>query len=359
MRSNLRLYHKMFKQVRQWLHGERVTRQRNLALLVVGLYLSQSVYLNKIGSKLPIAAKKLSLADRLRRFLGNAAVQVQAYYEPLLVPLLRGLADKEVLLIIDTTVVGPWHRALVLSLAYRGRSLPLAWSVHEGTRGNVVVTAHIALLSRVYQLLPPVSSVTLLGDSGFDSTDLLLWLRDHEWHFVIRQKKKATVRLVGESPWFALRDVALQEGETKSLGWAYLAKTSPFGPVWVVMHWKEKEEEPWLLVSDYGCTRRVLRLYGMRARIEAMYSDMKTRGFDLHKTRLRSPERIERLILAIAIIYLWFLALGSWVVKNGLRAQIDRPDRRDLSYFRLGWDRLDDRLRLGLSFHLRFLPYYL
>ena len=48
MRSNLRLYHKMFGQIRHWLPGERVTRQRNLALLVVGLYLAQSVYLTKI-----------------------------------------------------------------------------------------------------------------------------------------------------------------------------------------------------------------------------------------------------------------------------------------------------------------------
>lgn len=58
MRSNLRLYHKMFHQISQWLKGERVTRRHNLALLVVGLYLAQSVYLNKIGSKLPIVAKK-------------------------------------------------------------------------------------------------------------------------------------------------------------------------------------------------------------------------------------------------------------------------------------------------------------
>lgn len=359
MRNNLRLYHKTFCQIRQWLEGERVTRQRNLALLVVGLYLAQSVCLDKISSKLPIPAKKLSLADRLRRFLRNAAIRVEAYYEPLLAALLRGVADKDVLLIIDTTQVGPWHRALVLSLSYRGRALPLAWSVHKGTRGSVVSTTQIALLEGVYQLLPPVRSVTLLADSGFDSSDLLLWLRAHAWHFVIRQKKRATVRPLEEKGWFALRDVALQPGETRALGWVFLAKTSPVGPVWVVLHWKKGEEEPWLLVSDYGDTRLILRLYRKRARIEAMYSDMKSRGFDLEKSRLEQPQRIERLMLGIAIAYLCFIALGSWVVKNGRRRHIDRPDRRDLSYFRLGWDWLDDRLRLGLSFQLRFFPYYL
>lgn len=353
MHSNLRLYHKMFGEIQQRLKGERVTRQRNLALLVVGLYLAQSVYLSKIGSKLPIAAKKWSLADRLRRFLRNKAVQATAYYDPLLAPLLRALADKAVVLVMDVTQVGPWHRALVLGLSYRGRT------VHAGTRGNVAVTAQIALLERVYQRLPLGTTVTLLADSGFDCTDLLRWLDDREWQFVIRQKKRVTVRPVGQEDWFALREVPLEEGETKVLGWAHVSKTAPFGPAWVLLHWKEGEDDPWLLAATVSDTRRVLRLYGKRSRIEAMYSDMKARGFDLAKTRLRSPERIERLMLAIAIAYLWFVALGSWAVKNGRRREIDRPDRRDLSYFRLGWDFLDDRLRLGLSFHLRFLPYYL
>lgn len=359
MRNNLRLYHKVFAQIRQWLQGERVTRQRNLALLVVGLYLARSVYLSKIGNQLPIAAKKLSLADRLRRFLRNRAIEVAACYEPLLTPLLQALADKAILLLLDTTQVGPWHRALVLSLSYRGRAVPLAWSVHEGTRGNVAVTAYIALLERIYQRLPLGTTVTLLADSGFDSSDLLLWLGDHGWHFVIRQKKRVTVRPLEQAAWFSLGSVPLEKGETKALGWVWLAKSGPVGPVWVVLHWKKGEDDPWLLAADRGDTRLALRLYRKRSRIEPMYSDMKTKGFNLEKTRLGTPERIERLMLAIAILYLWFVALGSWVVKNGLRAQIDRPDRRDLSYFRLGWDYLDDRLRLGCSFHLRFVPYYL
>ena len=56
MRDNLRLYHMMFRQLRHWLPGERVTRQRNLALLVVGLFLAGSVHLPLIGRKLPGSA---------------------------------------------------------------------------------------------------------------------------------------------------------------------------------------------------------------------------------------------------------------------------------------------------------------
>ena len=52
------------------------------------------------------------------------------------------------------------------------------------------------------------------------------------------------------------------------------------------------------------------------------------------------------------------MALGSWVVKSGKRARVDVKSRRDKSYFRLGWDWLEDCLRLGNDcFRLRFVPY--
>ena len=41
MRDNLRLYHTMTAQICQWLPDERVTRVRNLALFLTGLYLNR------------------------------------------------------------------------------------------------------------------------------------------------------------------------------------------------------------------------------------------------------------------------------------------------------------------------------
>lgn len=359
MANNLRLYHMLFRRIRQWLPDERVTRQRNLALLVAGLYLAKSVFLSQIGIELHLQAKKLSRAGRLRRFLRNDAVSVVAFYEPLLAPLLQAVAGKQVLLIMDVTQIGPWHRALTVALAYRGRALPLAWSVHRGTRGNIAVTAQLALLERVYQLLPYNVAVTLVADSGFDCSDLPIWLRQRGWRFVICQKKHVTVRPQGQQTWVAFRDIALAPGQTKVLGWCWLAKSAPYGPVWVVLHWRQGEEHPWLLASDYDQVRQVLRLYRKRFWTEPMYRDMKSQGFDMEKTRLGTPERIERLLLGVAIVYLWFVALGSWAVKNGYRHLVDRPDRRDLGYFRIGLDWLRDRLSRGHSIHFRFIPYYL
>jgi hypothetical protein len=63
------------------------------------------------------------------------------------------------------------------------------------------------------------------------------------------------------------------------------------------------------------------------------------------------------LVLGVCLVYVWLIRLGAWVVKNGLRQWVDRKDRRDKSYFRLGWDWLERCLAQGLSLKLRFVPH--
>src|SRR5262249_50754582 len=80
--------------------------------------------------------------------------------------------------------------------------------------------------------------------------------------------------------------------------------------------------------------------------IEEMFGDLKKHGFDLESTHQRHVLRLSRLTLAVCLLFIWLVALGEFVLANNLCAQVDRTDRHDLSIFRLGWDFLDDYLRL-------------
>jgi hypothetical protein len=55
--NNLQLYHKVFQQLSQWLPEERVTRLRNGALLIAGLYLSRAVHLSHIVREWPLPGR--------------------------------------------------------------------------------------------------------------------------------------------------------------------------------------------------------------------------------------------------------------------------------------------------------------
>jgi len=154
MPHNLQLYHKVVQQLVQWHADARITRVRNLALLVTGLTLGSGIHLADIISTWPFPSRDVSLVNRLRRFLANAAVDVATWYRPLAEQLVAPFARQRVRLVIDATKVGPSHRLLVIGLAYRKRTLPLVWSVHAGVRGHTSVAAQVALFAQVARLLP-------------------------------------------------------------------------------------------------------------------------------------------------------------------------------------------------------------
>jgi len=353
--NNLRMYHKLLSEFCQWLPTERITRKRNMALMIVGLYLGASVHLSHIARKLPLPGKDPSLANRLRRLLNNDRLDVRAWYRPVVVQILSAFASRSIRLVIDCTKIGFGFRLMTVSLVYRKRTLPLVWSVHHGSRGHTTSQEQIELLNYIRSLVPSGSLVWVLGDAGFQSVLLIRWLNRQRWHYVIRQPGNNTVSWAKQG-WIKLNEIELSEGETRVIGWVRLTKKHNAGWFWLILHWKAGEEEPWYLIADQPGARSLIQLYALRMWVEEMYGDMKGHGFDLETTHLRDVDRISRLVLAVCIAFVWLITLGAWVVKRGHRHFVDCKSRRDKSYFRIGWDWLARCIRLGDPIPIRFSP---
>jgi hypothetical protein len=195
-----------------------------------------------------------------------------------------------------------------------------------------------------------------MGDCEFQSVPLISWLKRQGWHYILRQQGKIKV-WSADQPQAKLADLDLEEGETRYLGWVYLTEAHHYGPVSMVLHWETGEDEPWYLATDRAATWRTVKMYKVRMWTEEMYGDMKGHGFDLEATHLQDLDRLSRLVLGVCLLYVWLISLGSWVVKSGRRHMVDRKDRRDKSYFRLGWDWLERCFAQGQSLGLRFVPY--
>ena len=68
------LYHTWEMRIRQLQPTERITRVRNIAWLLVGIYKSRSVSLSRISGKIPTSAKLLSTVRRMSRLLSNPEI---------------------------------------------------------------------------------------------------------------------------------------------------------------------------------------------------------------------------------------------------------------------------------------------
>ena len=324
-----------------------------LAALISGIVGSRQTQLPAIASKLPDRSKRESRVKRFQRWLTNASVTPERYFLPFAAALIQSLAHGPLALVMDGSTVGRDCLALVVSVVYQGRALPIAWLVVAQRKGHVDVATHLALLREVHALVPAETTVVFLGDGEFDGPDLQAELTRLGWGYVCRTAKNIQVQSAGE--WLTLGDVYVARGHSFGLPDVRIPGQA-YGPVLVIVWWGRAYREPLDLVTNLDLVAEACWWYRKRFRIETFFSDQKSRGFHLHQSHLSDPARLTRLLLAACLAYLWIIYLGALARRHDWLSRIHRTDRCDLSLFQLGFVLLDHLLNEALPLPVAFHP---
>jgi hypothetical protein len=72
---------------------------------------------------------------------------------------------------------------------------------------------------------------------------------------------------------------------------------------------------------------------------------------------LRHFEHLSWMTLAVALLYVWLISIGTRTIRNGLRELVDRRDRRDLSIFQIGLRFIEWCVVNGKSFQIIWCSY--
>jgi len=87
------------------------------------------------------------------------------------------------------------------------------------------------------------------------------------------------------------------------------------------------QAEPWIIAMSERPTTGRARDYGLRWGIEAMFSDFKTRGFNLEASQIERTDRLDRLVLVLALALYWAVSTGLWdAIEN--RTPVEKKPRR-------------------------------
>lgn len=341
------LYDTVIRKLRQLRPKERITRLRNLAWMMTGIFLSKSVHLSKVATKISSAAVQVSIVQRLHRFLENPFFHVRSWYEPIARQLLEemGRLVGEIRLVMDTTKCGLHHQWLTVSIAFRRRTIPIAWTWLSGSRGHSSATTQLAVLGYVHRLIPENMPVLLVADTEFEDGDVQKQLNVWKWHYVLRQKPSNLVHIAGE--WKPFRSVIDKPGTCVWIESTWLTRKHRL-PANLLAFWQPGEDNPWLLATNLPSRTFTLKAYKRRMWIEEMHGDLKAHGFYLENSHLQSFTRLSRLTFAVVLLYLWIVLEGAKIIKIGQRHLVDRNDRRDLSVFQIGLRWLERRLTLSL-----------
>ena len=153
--------------------------------------------------------------------------------------------------------------------------------------------------------IPERARVTLMGDRFYGSPALIEWCRAKGWGWRLRCKQDLLVFQDGGETTLAecfargehmLTDVELTEKR---------ARTN------IAMLHEAGHPEPWIIaLSDPPTTWRACD-YGLRWGIEAMFSDYKTRGFNLEDSQIERTDRLDRLVMVLSLALYWAVSTGA------------------------------------------------
>jgi len=183
----------------------------------------------------------------------------------------------------------------------------VAWTVEAGP-ANLGFEAPKVLLERVRAWLPDGAEVLLSADRFYPSVALLPWLHTQPgWHYRLRWKGNLSV-----DPGFGdlVTTGELAAGYTER----YLPNVRLFnhGVPTNLAIWQEGgHPEPWMIAMNDPPNRATVRDYACRWGMEPMFSDFKNRGFQLEDTQLRAADRLDRLLVIMALALYWCARVGQ------------------------------------------------
>jgi hypothetical protein len=292
----------------QALPGLRKTILKKLPVAVAAMIEARTPNTSELATVLPLTTERADMREQwLRRLLSNSLLVPRSILEPLArQALLQASADGQtILLSMDQTDLGNRFAILMLSVRVGDRSLPLAWLV-EGGAANIGWDGQQKLLECVRDWLPEQARVMLLADRFYPSAALFNWLKKNSWHWRVRLKGNLSVD-VGDAAVSTTGDLAQGVRERYEVD-ARLFEAGVVTSIGV-LH-EPGHPEPWIIAMDQPPNRASVLDYGARWAIEPMFSDFKTRGFQLESTHLQAPDRLDRLMLIMALAMYWCVSAG-------------------------------------------------
>ena len=148
------LYDTLIRVLSQHANWLDVRHLKTLAWMLVGLINSHSI---SLGAWSPFVVSRAqysqSTVRRFRRWLDNDKIDVHTLYGPLMQQAMVGWFGKRLYVALDTSMLWDTYCIVRLSVIYRGRAVPLMWSVlehgsaavaYEVTPFNIVIAGRAA-----------------------------------------------------------------------------------------------------------------------------------------------------------------------------------------------------------------------
>jgi hypothetical protein len=237
--------------------------------------------------------------------------------------LLANWPGAEIALVMDRTDLNDRGSLLTVAIATAHRVIPLTGRLlpYGGTGADI----QIELLHDLPPLRPDPRQVrtTFFGDAEFRAVELQRWCKAQGWHWQVGGKRDTWFR-DEHGHWQQLRAIPIQRGERVYRQQIWLTQEHEFGPVNLMVDWTSQAATPRCVILDQPAD-------------------------------LAGRERVERMVLAMLLTFVWMLCISQQLIASGQRTLLEARHKRANSRFRLRRAWLRRCLALGKPIPVGFL----
>jgi hypothetical protein len=257
--------------------------------------------------------------------------------------------------IMDGSVGGRGGGAVMLHVVDKGRALPLAGQVRQGTKGHLPESLPIAVVEQGHAGLPRGAAVVRLGDGACEGTGLQHTLADAGGSEVCRTGGQRTASWQGET-WRLEALGTWSKPGTLVARSAVRFTAAAYGPRRLLWGGAQGAKAPRYLVTHMTVAAEAWRVEATRFRIAPFFSDQQSRGCHLHPSHIADAKRLSRLLSAAWLASIGIVYRGSSCLQDGGGESRHRRHRCALSLCQLGLRVLDHFLHedfpIPVAFHI-------
>ncbi len=315
------------------INGARI---KFIVLLIGSLLKVQDVSYSRLAEGFDCSAEWSSNMRRIQRFFANFDLS-----HDLVARLLFKLAPNEPKfgLTLDRTnwKFGKFNiNILMLGVIGEGGSIPLYWKFLVNKCGNSSQNERIELIDNFIRLFGIDKIAYLVADREFMSRHWSQYLIDKKIDFYFRIRANLVVTLknglkVKASSIFnqlPLKAVLIMRQSVEITGCeVYLTG----------MKYRDANGKiEFLVIASYQHTKDAMKYYKKRWQIETLFKAFKTAGFNLESTHLTNYQRLNRLLMLVAITFAWAYKAGIYKNEKVKSIKIKNHGRPEYSFFKYG-----------------------
>ena len=312
------VYQKWIELVRVQFTNLKKWQAIGLALLSYGIVLSESCYVSKISESLGCAGRLGTVEKRLKRWLKNARIDVEASCQQFIVWLWSRCEMERAILLVDETRLGDRLGCMVVALAFDKRAIPIMWRCYRANDAQAYpvegqVQMIVNMLEKVMVCLPDTSRPLIQADRGIGcSSKLIKACQQRGWFYLFRLQKSCVLTTRrGKS--MQLHQLAHRNEVWNGHGRLFKC-ASRYVRSHVFVAWQQGQREPWCLATNDRTVES--HTYAKRMWQELSFKDLKSAGWQWQNSQLHDPQRASRLLLALTLAYAWIMTQGTFVLHS-------------------------------------------